>query len=491
MAIYHLHVKNISRSNGRSAVAAAAYRSGQRLWNVREERWSDFTNKPAVIHCEIFAPPGAPDWVFRREDLWNTAEAAEKRKDARLAKEVEFALPVELPRAGQMSLARQFADRFIALGLVVDLAVHDQGEGNPHVHMMLTTRMIDGQGFGKKFRNLDSRRFLVDVRSWWAALANAAFGAAGLDARIDHRTLEAQGIEREPETHRGPPSRKARRERARRRGSGAEEPLTRRDGHRPQPSPGEVKGMTKAYDALLAIERQLDDAGDDRVRVALEAQRARLLEDVRREEIEEGRGMGADTQRLLLDAWDAHNRPVPDREGRPVRPGSQEAASPREQGEGYQRSVEDGSEDLSLPRQAIHRRLGALERALGEERDEASRALLLKEVDSLRQRDAIMARRDNSSDERSDNAPLTQRPWWDRPERPKDGVQPIAAQRTRSRPWWDRSERTDKGDHSSTQAHDRKGEGTQDAESRVLSDGKTKRLLDDEIEREHDRDSQR
>jgi hypothetical protein len=140
VAIYHLHVKNISRGDGRSAVAAAAYRAGETLDNEREERESDFAGRRGVIHCEIMAPADVPAWSGDRAQLWNEVERAEKRKDARLANEVEFALPRELPRAAWLDAAREMAKTFVAKGHIVDLAVHDDGTShNPHCHLMLTT----------------------------------------------------------------------------------------------------------------------------------------------------------------------------------------------------------------------------------------------------------------------------------------------------------------------------------------------------------------
>ncbi|MEA2878515.1 MAG: hypothetical protein QOF14_3711 [Hyphomicrobiales bacterium] len=205
MAIFHLSVKNICRADGRSAVAAAAYRAGARLRNMAARRINDYSNRGGVVHSEILLPENAPAWMTDREMLWNAVDAAESRKDARVAKEVEIALPIELARAANIGLARQFAaDLFTRRGVVADLSVHDAGDGNPHAHVLLATRSLAPDGFAAKNRQLDDRTFLSGLRETWEVYANRALEAYGAAARIDHRTLEAQGIDREPELHRGP-----------------------------------------------------------------------------------------------------------------------------------------------------------------------------------------------------------------------------------------------------------------------------------------------
>lgn len=213
MALYHLHVKNISRGDGRSAVAAAAYRAGETLENAAEERLSKFAGRRDVLGAEIHLPADAPAWMADRTTLWNRAEAAERRKDARLAKEVEFSIPRELPRAAWFEVARAMAAHYTAQGFVVDLAVHDDGTGhNPHVHLLLTTRLITIDGFGGKLRAADSKTFLKDTRATWQAIANAALAKAGVAVMIDAGSYVARGIEREPGEHL-PPDPAARRQR--------------------------------------------------------------------------------------------------------------------------------------------------------------------------------------------------------------------------------------------------------------------------------------
>ncbi|QYA12026.1 MobA/MobL family protein [Rhizobium sp. AB2/73] len=187
MAIYHLHVKNISRGNGRSIVAAAAYRAGETLPNEGEERLSAFGGRRDVLYAEIRVPLDAPAWAAERAQLWNAAEAAERRKDARLAKEIEIALPRDLPRPTWLRLARAMADIYTAQGFVADLAIHDDGSAhNPHVHILLTTRVLTESGFGPKIREADGLKFVTDARKSWETLANEALteaGLSGVDAR--------------------------------------------------------------------------------------------------------------------------------------------------------------------------------------------------------------------------------------------------------------------------------------------------------------------
>lgn len=213
MALYHLHVKNISRGDGRSAVAAAAYRAGETLENAAEERLSKFAGRRDVLGAEIHLPVGAPAWMADRAALWNGVEAIERRKDARLAKEVEFSIPRELPREAWFAVARSMAAHFTAQGFVVDLAVHDDGTGhNPHVHLLLATRLVTAAGFGPKLRAADRKTFLKDTRATWQAIANAALAKAGFAVKIDAGSYAARRIDREPGEHH-PPDPEARRRR--------------------------------------------------------------------------------------------------------------------------------------------------------------------------------------------------------------------------------------------------------------------------------------
>jgi len=196
MAIYHLSAKIVSRKDGRSAVAAAAYRSGENLYDQHVGRTFDYTRKAGVEYWEILAPAEAPGWVYDRQSLWNAVEEVEKRKDAQLAREVEIGLPVELSKDQQIVLLRDFVkNTFVSQGMVADVALHLDNDKNPHAHVMLTTRGISPDGFGPKRRDWNARTELLAWRADWANTANEHLAQAGLDIRIDHRTLEAQGID--------------------------------------------------------------------------------------------------------------------------------------------------------------------------------------------------------------------------------------------------------------------------------------------------------
>ena len=209
MGIYHFSVKVISRATGRSAIAAAAYRSASELMDERLGQRHDYTAKTGVVHSEILLPEGAPPDLLDRSTLWNTVERVEKRKDAQLAREVEFALPRELSQAEGIRLAQDFVrEDFVARGMVADLNVHwpvgEDGEAKPHAHVMLTTRAVGPDGFGAKVRDWNRTDLLVDWRERWATLANERLAELGHDLRIDHRSHVAQGIDLEPQNKIGP-----------------------------------------------------------------------------------------------------------------------------------------------------------------------------------------------------------------------------------------------------------------------------------------------
>jgi len=211
MAIYHLHMKVIGRSSGASAVAAAAYRSASRLRDERIERSHDFTGKRGVVHSEVLLPEGAPDLLSDREKLWNTVEACEVRRDAQLARELEFALPREMSEAQAIELARDFVQSgFVDRGMIADLNVHwdrtDDGLPKPHAHVMLTMRSVGEDGFGTKVRAWNRTDLVERWRERWAGFANARLAELDIDARIDHRSFEAQGIALEPQDKIGAPA---------------------------------------------------------------------------------------------------------------------------------------------------------------------------------------------------------------------------------------------------------------------------------------------
>jgi ATP-dependent exoDNAse (exonuclease V) alpha subunit len=209
VSIYHFSVKLISRSGGRSAIAAAAYRSASELHDERLGQKYDYTAKTGVVHSEILLPAGAPARLLDRATLWNEVERKEVRKDAQLAREVEFAIPRELPEAEGIRLARDFVrEQFVARGMVADLNVHwvygEDGEAKPHAHVMLATRTVGPEGFGQKAREWNRTEMLTDWRARWAEVANERLAELGHDLRIDHRSNQAQGIDLEPQNKIGP-----------------------------------------------------------------------------------------------------------------------------------------------------------------------------------------------------------------------------------------------------------------------------------------------
>ncbi len=204
MAIYHLSAQIIGRSSGRSVVAAAAYRSGERLHEERTDQTHDYTKRQEV-ESEIHTPVGAPEWMQDRERLWNAVDSAEKRKDAQLAREFNLALPKELDAERQRELVRSFVkEEIVQRGMVADVAIHRNDPNNPHAHVLVTMREVTPEGFGAKNREWNRPEQLEHWREQWADHTNRALERAGREERIDHRSLRAQGIEREPTRHLGP-----------------------------------------------------------------------------------------------------------------------------------------------------------------------------------------------------------------------------------------------------------------------------------------------
>jgi Ti-type conjugative transfer relaxase TraA len=218
VAIYHFSAKVIGRSGGRSAIASAAYRAGERLHDDKLDRDHDYTEKAGVVHREIMLPEGAPGRWADRGTLWNEVEAGEKRKDAQLARDIEISLPRELGKAEAVRLAQDFVrEQFVDRGMVADLNVHwTQARGGgeqPHAHVMLTMRAVvpgregheeEEGAFGKKVVAWNDRALLGEWRERWAELANARLLELGHDIRIDHRSYVDQGIDLEPQHKIGP-----------------------------------------------------------------------------------------------------------------------------------------------------------------------------------------------------------------------------------------------------------------------------------------------
>jgi ATP-dependent exoDNAse (exonuclease V) alpha subunit len=224
MAIYFLNLKTFGRSGGSSAVSAAAYRAGERIRDERTGRTYDHSDRQDVLHKEIILPGefAADDmsWAQDRASLWNTAEDAETRKNARVAREYLVALPAELAHEQRLNLVRGFSRELVErYRFALDVAIHaprdfpDSDPRNFHAHLLATTREVTIEGLGPKTTvewNDSARREagmgpavneLLHVRQRWAEATNSALEVAHSSARVDHRTLQAQGIDREPTPH--------------------------------------------------------------------------------------------------------------------------------------------------------------------------------------------------------------------------------------------------------------------------------------------------
>lgn len=232
MAIFSMRMQVIKRSAGRSSVAAAAYRAGEKLVDERQGITHDYSNRTGVEHREILFPDNAPAWVrgMDRAGLWNAVEAGEKRKDSQTARELRLTLPREIPPHERIALVRDYVRRnFVARGMIADIAIHNKvasdGLEQPHAHVMLTMRpAVEPHGFGQKMRHDwvpcpsgrthdDGRPVMVEsnAQSWnsidfyeatrldWENTANAALARAGSEQRIDRRSLLERGLARMPE----------------------------------------------------------------------------------------------------------------------------------------------------------------------------------------------------------------------------------------------------------------------------------------------------
>lgn len=218
MAIYSLSINPASRGNGKSAIAMAAYRAGERLLDRLTGTVADYTKKAGVILKEILCPR---DIKIEREELWNLAEKAEKRKDARIAREIRLALPHELDEKEREILAREFAQDLVnKYGVAVDLSIHlpdkNGDQRNHHAHLLLTTRQITRDGLGEKSTLERSDKFLrehglksgkqqmIEIRDAWENFCNRSLERQGIEERISAKSNKARGIDRDPTIHLGP-----------------------------------------------------------------------------------------------------------------------------------------------------------------------------------------------------------------------------------------------------------------------------------------------
>lgn len=242
MALYHFHVDQVKRSEGRSAVASAAYRAGEKLHNLWDGETHDYTKKGGVVFTEIMLPPNAPEHFSDRSTLWNDLEQFEKRGDAQLAYSFDIAIQNEFTLEENIEFARQFVrEQFLSAGMIVDFAFHLPGKDendipNPHFHVLVPIRPLneDGTWGAKQHRvyNLDEngQRIKKENGQWdfvavpttdwgrpetlqkwrkeWAKFINSKFEEKGLDCRIDHRSYVDQGLDLLPTVHEGPQVRK-------------------------------------------------------------------------------------------------------------------------------------------------------------------------------------------------------------------------------------------------------------------------------------------
>ena len=223
MAIYHFSVQIISRGTGKSVLAAVAYRSGEKLQDDYYGMVHDYSRKQNIIHKEILLPVNAPEIYRNREVLWNAVEASEKAKNAQLAREVELAIPIEIPEQERVSFVREFCQKtFVDKGMCADICIHDKRDGNPHAHILLTMRNFEKNGTwapksrkeyildkdGKKIYDKKKRQYKcrkVNTTDWndrgkveewrgnFASYVNEELEKRGINERVDHRSFERQG----------------------------------------------------------------------------------------------------------------------------------------------------------------------------------------------------------------------------------------------------------------------------------------------------------
>ena len=245
MAIFHLSVKIISRGKGRSAVAAAAYRAGEKITNEYDGMIHDYTRKGGVVHTEILLPAHAPKEYLDRSTLWNAVEKIENNRNSQLSREIQIALPIELSMEQNIALAHDYVRKhFVAHGMIADICVHEPNEDdlqngdddsgssrNPHAHIMLTMRPIEQDGSwgaksykeyildknGERIRllsgefksrkvyteNWNDRERVEEWRAGWADMLNKCLEQNGITQRVDHRSFERQNLDEVPTIHLG------------------------------------------------------------------------------------------------------------------------------------------------------------------------------------------------------------------------------------------------------------------------------------------------
>ena len=274
MASYHLAVKTVSRATGRSAPAAAAYRTATRIENERDGLVHDYTRRGGVEGKFLVVPAGAA-WAEDRSALWNAVEVAEKRKDAKVAREYELALPHALSPGQRRELAHAFAqevvDRFEVAADVAIHAPHPEGDQrNWHVHILTTTRAVSAEGLGAKTRALDvaqtSGPLVEDLRQTWERQVNLALLRARVADRVEHRSFARQGLGQVAEQHMGPAAmameRRAERERV---AEAVRSPQARPGVSEPVTRIGRHNAEVRERNRVLALAQKALDAAREHV----------------------------------------------------------------------------------------------------------------------------------------------------------------------------------------------------------------------------------
>ena len=206
MAIYHVHCDIIGRTSGGSAVAAAAYRATEKITDRTTGERHDYTKKEKALYSEILTVKKAPKWAHVRAELWNQVEEKENRKNSQFCRSFDIALMKEFDLETNKKLIRLWIYKnYVSRGLAADVAIHGphKNNNNTHAHVLVTTRKLTKKGWGEKDREANDKEFLQRVRTSWAEIVNAEFERRGMAERIDERTLEEQGIDREPQQHQG------------------------------------------------------------------------------------------------------------------------------------------------------------------------------------------------------------------------------------------------------------------------------------------------
>lgn len=318
MADYHLSAKIIGRSSGRSATAAAAYRAAERIFDRRTGIEHDYSRKQGVVRSEVLLPRDAPELYRDRSELWNAVEESERRSNSQLAREFNAALPRELSRDDQWELARSWAEReLVGRGMCADLCMHDRGDGNPHVHIMATTREVGPDGFTAKNREWNDKNLLLEWRKSWEVEQNRALERHYERERtperdrayVDCRSYADRGIEREATVHEGPAVRAMERK---------EQERCVREGREYAPATDRARENEQIVERNAALERLRE--GIDRVQErarelarflrTFDPQRERMRRNVERvrDMARDMDGRGAGVTREAREAYDGLSR---------------------------------------------------------------------------------------------------------------------------------------------------------------------------------------